>query len=175
MKSKHLMISLVVAVLATACQQQQAPDARMETIAARQAIDQLVAGDYPRALDASDWDAYAATYTEDGELVLLGASSKGRAAIKSFLAAQPAGAHVIHVISNLSYKINGDTATGGAYWQDIGNVNGAPGVVVAGHYDDSLRKVNGAWKFTKRSIVIDHPPAGGVPAATVPGESTGKP
>ena len=51
----------------------------------------------------------------------------------------------------------------------------AAGVIVAGHYDDSLRKVNGAWKFTKRSIVIDHPPAGGVPAATVPGESTGKP
>ena len=102
-------------------------------------------------------------------------SSKGRAAIKSFLAAQPAGPHINHVISNLSYKINGDTATGGAYWQDIGNVNDAPGVIVAGHYDDSLRKVNGAWKFTRRSIVIDLPPAGGVPAATVPSEGTGKP
>jgi len=46
---------------------------------------------------------------------------------------------------------------------------------VAGHYDDSLRKVNGAWKFTKRSIVIDHPPAGGVPAAAVPSEGAAKP
>ena len=175
MKSKYIMMSILVAVLAAACQQQQPPDPRVGALPERQAIDQLVAGDYPRALDASDWDAYVATYTEDGELVLQGVSSKGRAAIKSFLAAQPAGARVIHVISNLSYTINGDTATGGAYWQDIGHVNGAPGVVVAGHYDDSLRKVNGAWKFTRRSIVIDFPPAGGVPAAAVPSEGTGKP
>jgi uncharacterized protein (TIGR02246 family) len=175
MKSKHLMISVAAAVLAAGCQRQPASDPRVAALADRQAIDQLVAGDYPRALDASDWDAYAATYTEDGELVLLGNSSKGRAAIKSFLAAQPAGERVIHVISNLSYKIDGDTATGGAYWQDIGNVNGAPGVVVAGHYDDSLRKANGAWNFTKRSIVIDFPPAGGVPAAPVPSAGAAKP
>jgi ketosteroid isomerase-like protein len=174
MKSKHLMISVAAAALAAGCQQ-QASDPRVAALADRQAIDQLVAGDYPRALDASDWDAYAATYTEDGELVLLGNSSKGRAAIKSFLSAQPAGERVIHVISNLSYKIDGDTATGGAYWQDIGKVSGAPGVVVAGHYDDSLRKVNGAWKFTKRSIVIDFPPAGGVPAAAAPSEGAAKP
>ena len=163
---KKIALLVAVAGLAAACQQPQPPDPRIAALAERQAIDQLVAGDYPRALDAHDWDAYAATYTDDGELVLAGQSSKGRAAIKSFLAAQPPD-HVIHVISNLSYTINGDSATGGAYWQDIGNVNGAPGVVVAGHYDDSLRKVNGAWKFTKRSIVIDFPPAGGVPA---PGE-----
>jgi ketosteroid isomerase-like protein len=175
MKSKHVVMSIAVAVLAAACQQQQPPDPRIASLAERQAIDQLVAGDYPRALDASNWDAYAATYTEDGELVLLGTSSKGRAAIKSFLAAQPAGQHVIHVISNLSYTVNGDSATGGAYWQDIGNVNGAPGVVVAGHYEDSLRKVNGAWYFTKRSIVIDFPPAGGVPAPAEPSAAPSKP
>jgi ketosteroid isomerase-like protein len=174
---KNIVMLVVVAALAAACQQPQSPpDPRIAALVDRQAIDQLVAGDYPRALDASDWDAYVATYAEDGELVLLGNSSKGRAAIKSFLAAQPAGAHVIHVISNLSYTINGDSATGGAYWQDIGNVNGAPGVVVAGHYDDSLRKVNGAWKFTKRSIVIDFPPAGGLPApAAAPSGAAGKP
>jgi len=172
----NIVLLVAVAGVAAACQQPQPPpDPRVAALVDRQAIDQLVAGDYPRALDARDWDAYAATYTEDGELVLLGASSKGRAAIKSFLAGQPAGERVIHVISNLSYTINGDTATGGAYWQDIGAVNGGPGVVVAGHYDDSLRKVNGAWKFTKRSIVIDFPPAGGLPAAVEPSAAAGKP
>jgi len=153
---KNIVLLVVVAGVAAACQQPQSPpDPRIAALVDRQAIDQLVAGDYPRALDARDWDAYAATYTEDGELVLAGQSSKGRTAIKTFLGGLPAEPRVIHVISNLSYAINGDTATGGAYWQDIGHVNGAPSVVVAGHYDDSLRKVNGAWKFTKRSIVID--------------------
>jgi ketosteroid isomerase-like protein len=119
----------------------------------RLAIDQLVAGDYPRALDARDWDAYVATFTDDGELVLGENRSKGAAAMKAFLGGMPAEPKVIHVISNLSYRIEGDTATGGAYWQDIG-VGDTHGVLAAGHYVDALRKVGGTWKFTKREIVV---------------------
>jgi hypothetical protein len=37
-------------------------------------------------------------------------------------------------------------------------------VVAAGHYEDTLRKTNGAWKFSKRAIVIEFVPAG-VPGA----------
>jgi hypothetical protein len=83
-----------------------------------------------------------------------GQEAKGRAGIKTVLAALPAE-RINHIISNLSYKISGDTATGGAYWEDIGLVDGKPGVVVDGHYEDNLRKVSGEWKFAKRSIVID--------------------
>ena len=50
------------------CQPAQAPDPRVAAVMDRLAIDQLVAGDYPRALDARDWDAYVATFTDDGEL-----------------------------------------------------------------------------------------------------------
>jgi uncharacterized protein (TIGR02246 family) len=164
---RQVVVSLAIALLATACQQAQPPDPRIAAVAERQAIDQLVAGDYPRALDAHDWNAYAATYTDDGELVLAGQSAKGHDGIVAFLGALPPD-HVIHVISNLSYKIDGDAATGGAYWQDIGHVNGSPGVVVAGHYDDTLRKVNGAWKFAKRSIVIDF----AAPSAAAPAETS---
>jgi SnoaL-like domain len=149
------LIGLIACTLITAACQQQQPDPRIGAIADRQAIDQLVAGDYPRALDAHDWDAYAATYTADGEIALGDQSAKGRGGIKAFVGALPADPRVIHVISNLSYEVAGDAATGGAYWQDIGLVDGKPGVVVAGHYDDELRKVNGAWLFSKRSIVID--------------------
>jgi hypothetical protein len=38
-----------------------------------------------------------------------------------------------------------------------------PGVLVAGHYEDTLRKVNGAWRIAKRDIVIQFIPA--APAA----------
>jgi uncharacterized protein (TIGR02246 family) len=155
---------LVAALALAACQ--PAADPRVAAIADRMAIDQLVAGDYPRALDAHDWDAYAATYTDDGVMSLAGQEAKGRAGIKTFLAALPPD-HINHVISNLSYKISGDTATGGAYWQDIGLVDGKPGVVVAGHYEDTLRKVGGEWKFARRSIVIDFaaPTAPAAPAS----------
>jgi uncharacterized protein (TIGR02246 family) len=126
----------------------------------RQAIEQLLAGDYPHALDTRDFDAYAALFTDDGELSLQGNTAKGRAAIKAFVSALPAEPRVIHPITNLSYEVDGDSATGGAYWQDIGLVNGAPGVLIAGRYEDTLRKVNGEWRIAKRSIVIEFAPPG---------------
>jgi hypothetical protein len=79
--------------------------------------------------------------------------AKGHDAMKGFLGGLPTEPRVIHVISNLSYEIKGNTATGGAYWQDIG-VGDVHGVLAAGHYVDALRKVDGAWKFTKREIVV---------------------
>jgi ketosteroid isomerase-like protein len=143
---------LIVLLLTAGCAQQ--PDPRLQALVDRQAIDQLVAGDYPRALDAQDWDAYVANFTADGELSLGAQTAKGRAQIKELLEGLPSE-RINHVISNSSYRIDGDTAIGGSYWQDITLVNGAPGVAVAGHYDDTLRKVDGEWKFTKRAIVID--------------------
>jgi hypothetical protein len=139
--------------LLAACQQAPAPDPRVAAVAERAAIDQLVAGDYPRALDSRNWDTYVALFTEDGELKLGEQSAKGRDGIKGLLNGLPAEPRVIHIITNLSYKISGDTATGGAYWQDIG-IGDKRGVLAAGHYLDSLRKVNGDWRFVKREIVI---------------------
>ncbi|HEY9182012.1 MAG TPA: nuclear transport factor 2 family protein [Gammaproteobacteria bacterium] len=130
----------------------------------RQAIEQLLAGDYPHALDSRDFDAYAALFTEDGELSLQGQTAKGRAAIRDFVAALPPEPRVMHPITNLSYAIDGNTATGGAYWQDIGLVGGTPGVLVAGRYEDTLRKEGGVWRIATRNIVIEFAPA---PAAAV--------
>lgn len=143
---------LIVLLLTAGCARQADPQLR--ALVDRQAIDQLVAGDYPRALDSQDWDAYVATFAEDGELSLGPQTARGYAQIRELLEGLPPE-RINHVISNLSYRIDGDTAAGGAYWEDIGLVNGAPGVAVAGHYEDTLRKVDGEWKFTKRAIVID--------------------
>jgi len=155
---QRLTIVLVAATSLATIGCQPAPQALDPVLGAlmdRQAIDQLIAGDYPHALDTRNFQAYAELYTEDGELTLAGDSVKGRAAIKEFVAALPAEPRVIHPITNLSYTVDGDTATGGAYWQDIGLVGNAPGVVIAGRYEDTLRKVNGVWRIAKRSIVIE--------------------
>lgn len=152
-----------LAAIATVCSacQPSAPiaDDRLTALAERQQIDQLIAGDYPRALDSHNYDAYAALFTQDGELSLQGQTARGRQAIRDFVAALPAEPRVIHIISNLSYRIEGDTATGGAYWQDIGMQGDNVGVLVAGHYEDTLRKENGAWRIAKRDIVIQFIPA----------------
>ena len=157
---KHVVILTGMALLAAGCQQAQPPaaDPRIDALLDRQAIDQLVAGDYPHALDHKDWKTYASYYTEDAELLLGDQTAKGRQGIIDFLSALPADEKVIHVISNSSYVIKGDSATGGAYWQDIGMADTRQGVVAAGHYEDTLRKEAGAWRFAKRAIVIEFVP-----------------
>ena len=148
-----------ISAFAAGCQPAAAPpDPNLARLVDQQAIAQLIAGTYPNALDKGDFDTYAKLYTEDGELTLQGNTVKGRAAIKAFVAALPSEPRVIHPITNVSYTVNGDTATGGAYWQDVGLVNGAPGVVIAGRYEDTLRKVSGQWQIAKRSIVIEFAP-----------------
>jgi ketosteroid isomerase-like protein len=161
----RILMPAALTVSLSACQPSPpspAPDANVARLVERQAIDQLIAGDYPRALDSHDYAAYAALFTEDGELSLQGQRAKGRQAVQDFVAALPTEPRVIHVISNLSYRIEGDTATGGAYWQDIGIVGPNVGVLVAGHYEDALRKVGGEWRIAKRDIVIEFLPT--VPA-----------
>lgn len=42
---------------------------RMQQIEDRQAIEQLLMGDYPRALDSASWKAYSALFAQDGTLI----------------------------------------------------------------------------------------------------------
>ncbi|HUK00707.1 MAG TPA: nuclear transport factor 2 family protein [Steroidobacteraceae bacterium] len=152
--------------------------ARLTAVQDRQAIDQLVLGDYPRALDEQRLRDYAALFTSDGQLVLPGlATLKGPDAIYKFLstpgvfdAAPAPGAprrppsplpkpyEIPHITSSPSYKVTGTTASGGAYWTEVRMVDGKPQVIGSGHYVDELRKVNGQWKFAKRTILRDVPP-----------------
>src|SRR5262245_54603337 len=109
----HRIATIVVlSTVAAACQPAAPPqDPSLARLVDQQAIAQLIAGTYPNALDKGDFDAYAALYTEDGELTLQGNTVKGRADIKAFVAALPTEPRVIHPITNLSYTVNGDMAT----------------------------------------------------------------
>jgi uncharacterized protein (TIGR02246 family) len=156
---RRLAILTVIAATAGCQPAAPSPDPNLARVLDRQAIEQLLTGDYPHALDTRNFDAYAALFTEDGQLSLQGQTAKGRAAIRDFVAALPAEPRVIHPISNLNYTIDGDTAAGGAYWQDTGLVDGKPGVLVAGRYEDTLRKVDGVWRIATRNIVIEFAPA----------------
>ena len=153
----------LIAALAGPAVAAPSTEARLKAGEDRQAIDQLVGGDYVRALDGRHWDDYAATFTQDGQLAVFGTTMNGRAGILKYFNTPanlppPADAQhrIRHIISNLSYRIEGDHASGGAYWQDVGvAANGSPAVLSAGHYEDELRIEGGRWKFSKRTIVTD--------------------
>jgi 3-phenylpropionate/cinnamic acid dioxygenase small subunit len=151
--------------------------ARLQKIEDRQAIEQLLMGDYPRALDSGDWATYAALFAKDGTLIMGGGSTKrtGPAAIQEYFSARPTPAPAAstapspcpvppgghrseHVVTNLTLQINGDMATDQAYWQTIVTRDCKSVGAGAGHYEDVLKREDGHWKFFKREIVDDIPP-----------------
>ena len=123
-------------------------------------------------LDYGDLDKYASTFTEDGILDIVGMKWQGREEIKKAIQRPAAeaperkeapaakenpelyAATGRHNITNIVLKIDGDTATGRAYWFHYGNNNPERKATFDsyGHYEDELVKVNGQWLFSKRII-----------------------
>lgn len=141
-------------------------EARLTAAEDRAAIEKLLTGDYPRALDQRHWADYAALFTADGALTMRDRTIVGPAEIEKFFInfsspsasgppPKPGEIRTLHIVTNLSFKIDGDTAVGGAYWQTIGIRDGHTDVLSAGHYEDVLKKQNGQWKFAKRVIASD--------------------
>ncbi len=125
---------------------------------------------YSRYMFAFDWQdaqTYALTFTEDGVLDFAGGVITGRKAIAHEISefgkrlqkkadglAPQRPPRVAHMIDNLVLTINGDTATGRAYWWEFNNDmrDRRPYLGAYGHYEDELKKVNGRWLFSKRKI-----------------------
>jgi uncharacterized protein (TIGR02246 family) len=140
-------------------------------------------GRYMFALDFHDPDTYALTFTEDGVLDY-GPVVKGRDAIRKVIEGMAKNAEDQaakdtsglrpavgrHNISNIVIKIDGNKATGRAYWFHYGDNNPkrTGGLDSFGHYEDEMVKVDGKWFFSKRKIyneqVADWAYKGGNPA-----------
>ena len=123
------------------------------------AIEQLYAT-YNHLIDGGFTEEWAALFVEDGTLDTgLGILVDGTPAARVEFAA---GVPLImpgsrHVATNVRIEVDGDTATGAAYLQlwvadeDTGSIK----VLVSGVYVDTLRKVDGNWKFVTRALVPD--------------------
>ena len=123
---------------------------------------------YLFALDFRDAEAYAATFTEDGVLDYGAGKIQGRQAIRDMVAGMRANADRQqsadtsglrpaagrHNISNIVLDLDGDRATGTAYWFHMGNANPERSAQLNsfGHYEDELVKVDGEWLFSLRKI-----------------------
>ena len=122
---------------------------------------------YLFALDWQDPDAYASTFAPEGVLDWAGGVVNGREAIRKEVVGMRATfvkraadeapkrpSRLRHMITSVVLKIDGDRATGRAYWFEIDNNTSTRAPIVSGygHYDDELRKVDGRWLFTRRRI-----------------------
>jgi hypothetical protein len=117
---------------------------------------------YMFALDFGDTDKYLATFTRDGVLDIGDGEIRGHDAIRKIIGAMPKTdkdsqlrpATGRHNITNIAIKVEGNTASGRAYWFHYSNNNPQRSAVLDGygHYEDEMAKVNGTWLFTRRRI-----------------------
>jgi hypothetical protein len=137
----------------------------------RAEIEELMAR-YLFAIDYFDWDAYVATFAEDGELEFASGKSKGREAIRAAVTrfAQGIGrvyhtedgkpAILRHVILQSSIRVEGDRAWGRSLWLEMANhgPGDQPKIGTYGIYEDEFTKVSGQWLIARRNVLNEFIP-----------------
>lgn len=114
--------------------------------------------DYAYYRDHPDPDAYAALFTEDAVLSILGDTRNGRAAIRERLTQVTGG--TVHLMSTIRIKpVSATEATGVSYVTVYVTPAGdGPHTVDAwagiGEYHDTFRKTTAGWQIAKRTLVM---------------------
>ncbi|MGA3001306.1 MAG: nuclear transport factor 2 family protein [Acetobacteraceae bacterium] len=117
---------------------------------------------YTTALDAGDVDTIVSCFTDDGALEspVVGKYS-GHSGIRTFserfAAMHQRGVQLRHVISNMAMTVDGDTAHATCYLTCIITMNGKSELMPPGRYECELRKVDDAWLFLNRLVIMDAP------------------
>jgi hypothetical protein len=137
----------------------------------RAEIEDLMAR-YLFAIDYADWDAYVATFAEDGELEFASGKSVGREAIRTAVTNFAKGigrfyhtedgqpAILRHVVLQSSIRVEGDRAWGRTLWLEMANhgPGDEPKIGTYGLYEDEFRKVGGRWLIARRNVLNEFIP-----------------
>lgn len=137
----------------------------------RAEIEDLMAR-YLFAIDYHDWDAYLATFAEDGEIEFASGSFKGHAAIREAVTRFAEGigrfyhtadgqpAKLRHIILQTAIRVEGDRAWARSQWLEMAN-NGPgdePKTGTYGIYEDEFSKDDGRWLIAKRRVLNEFIP-----------------
>lgn len=112
---------------------------------------------YNHAIDAGDAPAWAATFTSDGAFTSSGRTRTGTQELQAFavdFATRMPGSR--HWVSNVVIEGDDDRATMRCYLQLLKTGAGSPPTIATtARYEDTLRRVDGVWKFASRTVVPD--------------------
>ena len=165
-----LVLFLLVILSLTLIRSSTSADTKISSYAEDRAQIEDLQARYMFALDFGDMDTYVNTFTENGILDIIGFKWQGRETIKKELGAMSANMEKDkpategekklypstgrHNITNIVIRINGNKATGRAYWFHMGNDNPERKATLDsyGYYEDEMEKVDGKWLFSKRVI-----------------------
>jgi uncharacterized protein (TIGR02246 family) len=120
--------------------------------------------DYGRLLDAHDLAGYSRLFARDGEWVGGFGSAKSPTAIQALmeknLGGSPKGkpGSTYHLLTNFLIDVQGDAATAWSRWSfTVTGADNHPALLYGGHYDDTLVREDGHWRFQRRVAVNDIP------------------
>lgn len=149
---------------ATSAEKRESAEARLRRLEDREAIRQLLM-DYGRFLDQRDFAAFSQLFAEnEGEWVGGMGSAKGPLAIRKLMEdtigkdTRKIGAPNYHLFTNESISVDGDRARAVTKWIFV--VQGdsrQPQMFYLGHYEDSIVREKGQWKFQRRVVFGDIP------------------
>jgi SnoaL-like domain len=119
---------------------------------------------YGRFLDAHDLVSYSNLFAADGEWVGGFGTGKGPAGVLALMeknlgaTAKSKPGSTYHLLTNFLVDVHGDTATAWSRWNFVvTSADNKPSILYGGHYDDTLVRENGRWKFKRRVAVNDIP------------------
>ncbi len=134
----------------------------------RAEIEDLMAR-YLFAMDYNDFDTYADTFIEDGELEFASGATRGRENIRAMAKSfkeriatvykdEDGNPAVLrHVLAHSAIRIEGDRAWITAFWYEMANDGPGKSLKMGtfGIYEDEAVKQDGRWLFSKRRILND--------------------
>jgi len=128
------------------------------TVEDREQIRELYAR-YAYTIDYGPYEEWVNCFTDDGvfDSPRFGRHA-GHKALLSFTAMyrdSNGDAKVRHMMTNVTFRVNGDSATGGCYLTYYHCKNGKAILEAIGRYEDELRKAEGNWLFARRRVFID--------------------
>jgi uncharacterized protein (TIGR02246 family) len=121
----------------------------------REEIRELYAN-YAHTIDKGCYDEWLECFTEDGvfESPYFGKHS-GREALRRFTAVYKdslSGAKPFHQMTNVTFKVDGDEASGACYLTYYHCKDGKAVFSAAAYYTDKLRRIEGLWRFDSRKV-----------------------
>ena len=137
-------------------------EARLKSLEDREEIRCLLM-DYGRFLDKRDFKSFSELFAEtEGEWIGGFGSAKGSNAIcelmESTIGKGEAISQSVHLFTNETIKVNDDKASALTKWVFV--VTGEsdrPQPYFVGHYEDTMIREKGRWKFQRRVVHADIP------------------
>ena len=161
------MLTLLIGAISCAipAPAQQSTSARIQRLEDIEEI-RTVLTNYGRYLDAHDLVSYSNLFAADGEWVGGFGSGKGPAGVLALMqknlgttsTSRPGSTY--HLLTNFLIDVQGDTATAWSRWTFVTpGPDKKPAMAQGGHYEDTLVRENGQWKFSRREAFVDIPHA----------------